>query len=91
VITIQTKEGPINILKLSACVHTLKTPNKSVLGGWGKGGSLISSVLGESISIHPGLQLVRGLWTPLEVALLEAPVDTDGKVVRDLKRYAVTT
>jgi hypothetical protein len=46
----------------------------------------------ESVSIHPGLQLVRGLWAPLEVALLETPVDTDGKVVRDLKeKYAVIT
>jgi hypothetical protein len=66
--------------------HPESVPRRS-----GNGCILISSVLGESVSIHTGLQLVRGLWAPLEVALLEAPVNTDGKVVRDLKRYAVTT
>jgi len=42
-----------------------------------------SHLLGESVSSEPGLQLGRGLITPLEVALLKAPVDTDGHVVRD--------
>ena len=32
----------------------------------------------------PGLLLGYGLFTPLEVALLEAPINTDGQVVRDL-------
>jgi len=31
------------------------------------------------------LQLGRGLFAPLEVALLETPVDTDGQVVRDTR------
>jgi len=42
------------------------------------------SSLGESVSLDPGLQLGRGLGAPLEVAFLEAPVDTDGQVVRDV-------
>jgi len=40
---------------------------------------------GESVSFDSGLQLERGLITPLEVALLEAPVNTDGQVVRDAR------
>jgi hypothetical protein len=38
---------------------------------------------GESVSFDAGLLLGLGLFTPLEVALLETPVDTDGQVVRD--------
>jgi len=46
--------------------------------------------LGESVSVDPGLQLGHGLIAPLEAAFLEAPVDTDGQVVRDLKKYDVS-
>jgi len=43
--------------------------------------------LGESVSFDPGLQLVHGLIAPLEVAFLEASVNTDGHAVRDLEKY----
>ena len=83
-------KGPIDNSKLSVCARTLKPPGNHTIGDGGNGGVLISSVFRESVSIHPGLQLVRGLWAPLEVALLETPVDADGKVVRDLKeKYGV--
>ena len=36
------------------------------------------------------MQLGRGLVAPLEVALLEAPVDTDGQVVRDLEEHDIS-
>jgi len=42
--------------------------------------------LGESVSIDPGLQLGHGLIAPLEAAFLEAPVNTDGHVVRELEK-----
>jgi len=51
--------------------------------GTGKTISHLLSISWESISLDPGLLLGRGLLTPLEVALLETPVDTDGHVVRD--------
>jgi len=41
------------------------------------------SYLWEGVSFDPGLELGRGLFTPLEVTLLETPVDADGQVVRD--------
>lgn len=43
----------------------------------------MSSVLGELVSIHSGLLLGLGLFTPLQVAPLETPVDADGQVVRN--------
>jgi hypothetical protein len=51
-----------------------------------------SRLFGECVSIYPGLLLCLGLFTPLEVALLETPVDANGQVVRDLKeKYDVIT
>lgn len=62
--------------------RTPKPPGKGVIGD---GEMYPSHLLGESVTSDPGLQLGRGLVTPLEVALLKAPVDTDGHVVRDLE------
>jgi len=67
-------------------LRSLKT--KSAVGEQGKYLSNLLGVisgLGESVSINPWLLLDLVLFTPLEVALLETPVNTDGKVVRDLK------
>lgn len=36
------------------------------------------------------MQLGGGLVAPLEVAFLEAPVDSDGQVVRDLEEHGVS-
>ena len=52
----------------------------------------VTSLGGESVSVTPGLLLLRGLFSPLDVALLEATVDTDRQIVRDLwERYDVGT
>ena len=45
---------------------------------------LCTSLGGESVSVTPGLLLFRGLFSPLDVALLEATVDTDRQIVGDL-------
>lgn len=51
----------------------------------------ISSLGRESVSGDPWFLLAHWLLAPLEVALLETPVNTDGHAVRDLERSGVIT
>jgi len=62
-------------LNTKSAVWDGKTSFHDLLGIW--------CLLREGVSIDPGLLLGLGLVTPLEVALLETPINTDGKVVRD--------
>ena len=39
----------------------------------------------QRVFCNSWLLLFRGLFTPGEITLLEAPIDTDGHVIRDLK------
>ena len=79
-------------VKIVRVYRNLKSPGKSDFRDGGKRHHchvLSISYLRESVSIDPGLLLGRGLIAPLETALLEAPIDTDGKAVRDLEKYDV--
>ena len=49
----------------------------------------LTSHLRESVSSYPGLLLGRELRAPREAAFFEAPVDTDGQVVRNLEKYDI--
>ena len=43
----------------------------------------------ESVSGNSGLELARALCTPLNTALLETAVESNGEVIRDLERENV--
>jgi hypothetical protein len=76
--------------------HTPKPPNQGVFGDGGKVplSNLVnvSHYLRESVSLDAGLELGRGLFASLEVALFEAAVDANSQIVRDLteEREAIT-
>ena len=72
-----------------ATVRPLTSLVKNIFGDEGGKPSFspclsVTSSIGESVSVTPGLLLFRGLLAPLDVALLEATVDTDRQIVRDL-------